>query len=245
MKPTAVVVGVGAMNGLGAAICQRFAREGHHVIVAGRTLAKLELVLSAIHAEHGSAEAVVCDATQPGSVQALFDKAMAPGAGRAPVSVVVFNAGNNAPIPLRDVTPEQFEDFWRIGCFAGFIVGSEAARRMVPLGRGSILFTGASGSMRGRAAYGHFAAAKAGLRMLTQSMAREFGPLGVHVAHVVVDGGIDGDRLRSLAPHRVEQLGDDGLLNIDAIADAYWFLHRQPRSAWTQELDLRPFKESF
>jgi NAD(P)-dependent dehydrogenase (short-subunit alcohol dehydrogenase family) len=245
MKPTAVVVGVGALNGLGAAICRRFAREGHHVIVGGRTPAKLEAVGAAILAEGGSAQAVVCDATQPESVRALFDKAMAPGAGLAPADAVVFNAGNNAPIPFRDVTPEQFEAFWRVGCFGGFVVGSEGARRLVPMGRGSILFTGASGSMRGRAAYGHFAAAKAGLRMLTQSMAREFGPLGVHVAHVVVDGGIDGDRLRALMPKRVEELGDDGLLNIDAIADAYWFLHRQPRSAWTQELDLRPFKESF
>ena len=134
---------------------------------------------------------------------------------------------------------------WRIGCFGGFLVGREAARRLVPLGRGTVLFTGASGSMRGKPGFAHFAAAKAGLRMLAQSMAREYGPQGIHVAHVVIDGGIDGDRLRKRLPAMVAERGEDGLLGVDAIAETYWHIHRQGRSAWAQEIDLRPFKENF
>ena len=158
---------------------------------------------------------------------------------------MVFNAGANQRIGFLDVPAELFEEFWRIGCFAGFLVGREAARRLAPLGRGTVIFTGASASLRGKAEYSQFAAAKAGLRMVSQSMAREFGPQGIHVAHVVVDGGIDGDRLRRSQPARVAEKGEDGLLGLDAIAENYWHLHRQPRSAWTQELDLRPFQEAF
>lgn len=244
-KPTAVVVGVGAEQGVGAAVCRRFAREGHHVLVAGRSLAKIKQVAEAIAAAGGSAEAVATDATDESQVIALFDRAMDPGAGRDPAEVVVFNAGNNAVIDFRKLSAAQFEDFWRVGCFAGFLVGREAARRLVPLGRGTVIFTGASGSLRGKPRFAHFAAAKAGLRMISQSMAREYGPQGLHVAHVLIDGGINGDRLRQAIPAMVERLGSEGLLNVDAIAENYWHLHRQPRSAWTQELDLRPFKESF
>jgi NAD(P)-dependent dehydrogenase (short-subunit alcohol dehydrogenase family) len=124
-------------------------------------------------------------------------------------------------------------------------VGREAARRLAPLGRGTVLFTGASGSLRGKPGFAHFAAAKAGLRMISQSMAREFGPLGIHVAHVVIDGGINGDRLRNSRPEIVRERGEDGLLGVDAIADTFWHIHKQPRSAWAQEIDLRPYKETF
>jgi len=244
-KPSALVVGVGAEQGLGAALCRRFAREGYHVVVSGRTAAKIDRVVDAIRAAGGSAESFVADTTNETDVVRAFDRAMAPGAGLAPADLVVFNAGNNRMIDFRELSAEQFEDHWRVGCFGGFLVGREAARRLVPLGRGTILFTGASGSLRGKPGFAHFAAAKAGLRMISQSMAREYGPLGVHVAHVVIDGGIDGERLRSRMPGLVEQRGADGLLGIDAIAEMYWQLHRQPRSAWTQEIDLRPFKESF
>jgi NAD(P)-dependent dehydrogenase (short-subunit alcohol dehydrogenase family) len=244
-KPVAIVFGVGAELGLGAAVCRRFAREGHHVLVAGRTAAKIEQVVKSIEATGGSAEALTTDVTREADVIAAFDRAMAPGAGFAPADAVVYNAGNNQLIDFRTLSAEQFEDFWRIGCFAGFLVGREAARRLVPLGRGTVLFTGASGSLRGKPGYAHFAAAKAGLRMLAQSMAREFGPQGLHVAHVVIDGGIDGDRLRRRRPGIVSERGADGLLDIDAIAETYWQLHRQHRSAWTQEIDLRPYKESF
>jgi NAD(P)-dependent dehydrogenase (short-subunit alcohol dehydrogenase family) len=243
--PTAVVVGVGAEQGLGAALSRRFAAEGHHVLVAGRTPARLDRVVATILAAGGSAEAVATDATREADVHRLFDRAMAPGEGRAPADLIVSNAGNNRRLDFRELSAAAFEDFWRVGCFAGFLVGREAARRLVPLGRGTVIFTGASASLRGKPGYAHFAAAKAGLRAVAQSMAREYGPLGLHVAHVVVDGGIDGERLRTVRPGVVEERGADGLLGIDAIAEAYWQIHRQHRSAWTHEIDLRPFKESF
>jgi NAD(P)-dependent dehydrogenase (short-subunit alcohol dehydrogenase family) len=243
--PTAVVVGVGAERGIGAAVCRRFAAGGFHVLVAGHTESKIERVASRIRAEGGSAQHVVVDTTSEADVERLFDLAIAPGAGREPVNAVVFNAGNNQIIDFRSLSAEQFESFWRVGCFGGFLVGREAARRMVPLGRGTVIFTGASGSLRGKPGFAHFAAAKAGLRMISQSMAREFGPQGLHVAHVLIDGGVNGDRLRKMAPSMVEQRGEDGLLDVDAIAETYWHLHQQPSSAWAQEIDLRPYKEFF
>lgn len=243
--PTAVVVGVGVEQGVGGAVCRRFAAEGCHVLAAGHTAAKIDRVVDGIRAAGGSAQAVVTDTTSEADVERLFDLAMAPGTGREPADLVVFNAGNNQVIDFRSLTAAQFESFWRVGCFGGFLVGREAARRLAPLGRGTVIFTGASGSLRGKPGFAHFAAAKAGLRMLSQSMAREFGPLGLHVAHVVIDGGINGERLRNLMPKMVEQRGEDGLLDVDAIAETYWQLHRQPRTAWTQEVDLRPYKEAF
>ncbi|MBK1662132.1 SDR family NAD(P)-dependent oxidoreductase [Paracraurococcus ruber] len=243
--PTAIVVGVGAERGLGAALCRRFAQGGYHVLAAGRTLARLDQVVATIRAAGGSAEAVPTDATREADVQRLFDRGMAPGEGRAPADLVVSNAGNNRRLDFREVSVETFEDFWRVGCFSGFLVGREAARRLVPLGRGTVLFTGASASLRGKPGFAHFAAAKAGLRAISQSMARDYGPQGLHVAHVVIDGGIDGERLRSRAPQMVAERGEDGLLGIEAIAEAYWHIHCQPRSAWTQELDLRPYREAF
>jgi NAD(P)-dependent dehydrogenase (short-subunit alcohol dehydrogenase family) len=236
-KPTAIVVGVGAERGLGAALSRRFAAEGHHVLVAGRTLDKVAQVARTIAAAGGSAEAVALDATREDDVVRLFERA------GAALDLVVFNAGNNLRVDFREVTAAQFEELWRIGCFAGFLVGREAARHLVPLGRGTVIFTGASASLRGKPNFAQFAAAKAGLRMIAQSMAREYGPLGIHVAHAVIDGGIAGERLLSRRPQLAAERGEDGLLEIDAIADAYWHLHRQHRSAWTQEIDLRPYKE--
>ena len=245
-QATAVVFGVGGERGIGGAVCKRFAQEGYHVIVAGRTQSKMDEVLKAIAATgKGSAEALPTDVTIEADVIAAFDRAMNPGSGREPADVVISNAGNNAIIDFTKLTAAQFEDFWRVGCFSGFLVGREAARRLVPLGRGTVIFTGASGSMRGKPGFAHFAAAKAGLRMISQSMAREYGPKGIHVAHVVVDGGIDGDRLRGAIPAMVERLGPEGLLGPEAIVENYWMLHKQPRSAWTQELDVRPFKENW
>ena len=243
--PTAVIVGVGAERGLGAALCRRFAAEGYHVLAAGRTLEKVERVAQAILATGGSAEPIAVDTAREEDVVRLFDRAVSPGSGRDPASLIVFNAGNNRRIDFRELTAQQFEDFWRTGCFGGFLVGRETARRIVPLGCGTLIFTGASASLRGKPGYAHFAAAKAGLRMIAQSMAREYGPLGLHVAHVVIDGGIDGERLRSGAPSVVKALGENSLLSIDAIAETFWQIHRQPRSAWTQETDLRPYRESF
>jgi NAD(P)-dependent dehydrogenase (short-subunit alcohol dehydrogenase family) len=239
----AIVVGVGSEQGLGAALSRRFAREGYSVIVSGRTEAKLVRVVRTIIDDGGKAEAVVADATIETDVVALFDRAEA---GRADgLDLVVFNAGNNAPHDFRTMSAEFFEQTWRVATLGGFLVGREAARRLAPRGQGTIVFTGATASLRGRPPFTAFASAKAGLRSLAQSMAREFGPLGIHVGHVVIDGGIDGERLNAAAPQLKINRGADGLLNIDAIADAYWHLHRQHPSAWTHELDLRPFKEPF
>ena len=239
----AIVVGVGAEAGLGAALCRRFARGGLHVFVAGRTRVRLDSVVATIPAAGGTATAVPTDTTQEADVVALFERA-AREMGRPP-TIVAFNAGNNAFVDFRESTVALFEDMWRVGCLGGFLVGREAARRMLPQGRGTIFFTGASGSLRGRPGFAHFAAAKAGLRAVAQAMAREFGPQGLHVAHVVIDGGINGERLRTYIPQFVAAKGEDGLLDVDAIAESYWQVHVQHPTAWTHELDLRPFKEPF
>jgi NAD(P)-dependent dehydrogenase (short-subunit alcohol dehydrogenase family) len=243
--PTAVVAGVGAERGIGGALCKRFAAEGYHVLVAGRTESKIERVAEGIRTRGGSARAVRADITSESDVSALFDLAVAPGPGFAAADLVVFNAGNNQLIDFRELTSAQFETFWRVGCFGGFLVGREAARRMVPLGRGTVIFTGASASLRGKPGFAHFAAAKAGLRMVAQSMAREFGPQGIHVAHVLIDGGVNGDQLLRRMPSLLQERGDEGLLGVDGIADTYWHIHRQARDVWSHEVDLRPYRESF
>jgi NAD(P)-dependent dehydrogenase (short-subunit alcohol dehydrogenase family) len=242
LQRTAIVVGVGSEQGLGAAIARRFAVEDQRVIVSGRTEAKIAQVVRAVVGSGGKAEAFTADATIESEVVALFDFA---GASGHPIDLVVFNAGNNVRHDFRTMPAELFEQTWRIATFGGFLVGREAARRLTPSGQGTIIFTGATASLRGKPPFTAFASAKAGLRSLAQSMAREFGPLGIHVAHVVIDGGIDGEKLNTAAPQLRIERGADGLLNIDAIAEAYWHLHGQHRSAWTHELDLRPFKERF
>ncbi len=242
LQGTAIVVGVGSQHGLGAAISRRFAAEGHRVIVSGRTEEKIARVVGAIVEDGGKAAAFVADATLESDVAALFD--FAEGSGPI-VDLVVFNAGNNVRHDFRTMPAALFEQTWRVATFGGFLVGREAARRLTALGKGTVIFTGATASLRGKPPFTAFASAKAGLRSLAQSMAREFGPSGIHVAHVVIDGGIDGEKLNSAAPQLRIERGADGLLNIDAIAEAYWHLHRQHRSAWTHELDLRPFKERF
>jgi NAD(P)-dependent dehydrogenase (short-subunit alcohol dehydrogenase family) len=239
------VLGVGAEKGLGAAASRRFAKEGYHVLVAGRTAAKVEKVADSIRTANGSATAVTVDGTREAEVIALWDKAMADDADGTATDLALFNMGNNAAVDIREMTAQHFEDSWRVGCFAGFLFGREAVRRLAPLGRGTVLFTGASGSLRGRPRFAAFNAAKGGLRLLVQSLAREFGPQGLHIAHTIIDGGIEGERLLSRMPDRKDKAGTDGLLNIEAIADSYWHLHTQHRSAWTHEIDLRPYKESF
>ena len=243
--PTAIVVGVGAEQGLGAALCRRFSAGGYHVFVAGRTASKIESVARAIVAAGGRAEPVQTNTINERDVACLFDRAMAPAGELAPADLIVYNAGNNRRLDFRDLSAAAFEEFWRVGCFGGFLVARESARRLAPLGRGTVIFTGASASLRGKPGFAHFAAAKAGLRAVAQSMAREFGPQGIHVAHVVIDGGIKGERLLSAKPRLLEERGEEGLLGTDAIAEAYWQIHLQPRSAWTHETDLRPYKESF
>ena len=238
-----IVVGVGAEDGLGGALCKRFAHSGElHVFAAGRTQARLDGLVTRIRIAGGAATAVPTDTTREEDVVRLFD--VAERETGAPPAVVLYNAGNNAFVDFRKTEAEFFEDMWRVACFGGFLVGREAARRMLP-GGGTVIFTGATGSLRGRPGFAHFASAKAGLRAIAQSMAREYGPQGLHVAHVIIDGGIDGERLKTLLPQFVAAKGEDGLLGLDAIADTYWHIHGQHRTAWTHEVDLRPFKEPF
>lgn len=244
-RKSAIVIGVGAELGLGAALCKLIARQNYHVFVAGRSPEKLDIVARAITANGHHAESIVTDATSEPDVLNLFDKAMTPRDGIEPPSLVIYNVGNNRRVDFRELTLDEFESFVRTGPVGGFLVGREAARRLVPLGRGTVIFTGASASLRGKPGFAHFSASKAGVRMIAQSMAREFGPLGLHVAHVVVDGGIDGERLRTSRPEAVAERGENGLLNVDAIAETFWAIHAQHPSAWTQEIDLRPFKEPF
>lgn len=240
-RKNALIVGVGASEGLGAASARRFAREGLHVVVAGRTPAKLEIVVDEIKRAGGSAEFVAGDAAVEADAARFVAKADAGGT----LAVALHNAGGNRRDSILELEQKHFEQLWREHCLGGFLVGREAAKRMVPRGAGTILFTGASGSLRGKAGFAAFAAAKAGLRAVSQSMARELGPKGIHVGHVVVDGGIKGQRLLSVMPGLEEQRGPDGMLSIDAIAEAFWQIHVQHRSAWTQELDLRPWAETF
>lgn len=242
---SAVIIGVGAENGLGGALCKRAAAEGYYVFIVGRSEKKLEAISQAIQTAGGQAKTIVADVTQEQNVVSLFDQVMAPDGLTDAPDLIVYNVGNNKRIDFRDMSVADFESFMRTGPIGAFLVGREVARRLVPLGRGTLIFTGASASLRGRPGFGHFAASKAGVRMISQCMAREYGPQGLHVAHILVDGGIDGERLRTMYPDAASQRGEDGLLRPEAIADAYWHIHTQQRSAWTQELDLRPFREQF
>lgn len=241
MSDVAVVVGVGASNGLGAAVARRFAQGGLDVVVAGRTEGKLQEVVQEIEAKGAVATAVPCDATDEEQVQELMFRA----AARGGIQAVVHNVGNNAIIPFDELDAKTFENFWRIGCFAGFLTAKAALPFLEEDGGGSLLFTGASASMRGRPSFAHFASAKAALRNLAQALAREYGPRGIHVGHVVVDGVINGEMVRSRFGEYLDHLGEDGSLKPDHMAEAYWQLHVQPRDAWTHEIDLRPFKENW
>jgi len=238
----AVVLGVGAARGTGAAVARRIAREGEHrVVIGGRTRERLDALVREAEPHGELLTAVTTDVTDPDSIRAAFDSAEALG----PVDLVVYNAGPNRMIPFLDLDVATVKEFWRVSCLGGFVTLQEGIRRMLPRQRGTIICTGATGSWRGGARFGHFGAAKSGLRMFVQAAAREFGPQGLHIAHVVIDGSIDGERIRTLAPDRAKAKGEDGLLAIDGIADMYWHIYRQPRSTWTLEVDLRPFKEPF
>ena len=212
----------GAGEGLGAALGRRFSKS-HEVVLSSRTQGER------------------ADLREESQVIELFDRVERQG----PIEVAIFNAGANYRASILDTDPATFEKVWRLGCYAGFLFGREAARRMVPRGKGTILFTGATASMRGSAQFAAFAAAKGGLRQVAQSMARELGPKNIHVAHVVVDGMIDNRRTRERMADRAKDLPVDGMLATDAIAELFWQLHAQPRSAWTFEADLRPWAEKF
>jgi len=239
----ALVFGVGPIEGLGAALCRRFAQEGLNTIAVGRTEASLQKVVSAIEAEGGRAGYRVCDSTDEAQITALYEQMTAE---KKSVVLTVYNTGNNMAVPSLEMTGAQFELLWKLCAYGGFVVGREAARHMLDhnLG-GSIIFTGATASMKARPPFIGFAAAKAAERAVAHGFAREFGPLGIHVAHVIVDGIIGGDKVRENFPEFFEARGDDGVLNIQDMADAYWMLHSQPKTTWTLDLDLRPYKEPF
>jgi NAD(P)-dependent dehydrogenase (short-subunit alcohol dehydrogenase family) len=241
-KGACLIVGVG--DGLGSAIARAFAAEGLAVCMTRRErhLDQLQAFAGEIEAAGGEAHAYGADARSEEEMTALFDKIEREV---GPLEVVVFNIGANVRFPIADTTSRVFTKVWEMACFSGFLAGREAARVMTPRGRGTILFTGATASVRGRDGFAAFAAAKAGLRALAQSMARELGPKGVHVAHVVVDGAIDGVFIRSNRSDVDALLEEDRILRPEDIARNYVWLHRQPRSAWTHELDLRPWSESF
>jgi NAD(P)-dependent dehydrogenase (short-subunit alcohol dehydrogenase family) len=233
-RHVAVIVGVGP--GLGFALVRRFARAGMAVALAARSKERLEQLLAGEPVEQ--AKVYACDATDKTAVDRLFTE-VEQDLG-AP-EVVVFNAGAFRPGGILEIEPSEFEQCWRIGCLAGFLVGQAAVQRMVAQSHGTILFTGATAALRGSARFANLAVPKFGLRALAQSMARELGPKGVHVAHVVIDGQILSERYAHLEAGR----GPDSLLQPDAIAEMYYQLHAQPRSAWTLELDLRPWSEKF
>ncbi len=239
----AIVIGVGPREGLGGELCARFAREGHHVFVAGRTESKVAAVAAEIEAGGGVATPLVADATDEASVAALWETATATGEGE--VDLAVYNAGNNTPGRIMDIQADYFEAAWRVCCFGGFLFGREAARRMTAGGAGTLIFTGASASLRGRAGFGAFNASKAALRAFAQALAKEVGPQGVHVAHVVVDGPIGGEKIKQGFPKYAERLGEQGMISLAALADAYWYLYRQPPSGWTFEVDVRTSVENW
>jgi NAD(P)-dependent dehydrogenase (short-subunit alcohol dehydrogenase family) len=236
-----LVAGVGAAHGLGAAIARRFAREGFPVAIAGRNAEKLAATEALLKGEGFTVASVVGDVSKAEDARRFVEAAQ----GLGPLAVVVQNAGSNRPSPFLKLSEADFEAHWREHALGGFQLAQAALPVLLARGEGSLFFTGASGSLRGKANFAPFAAAKAALRNLAQSLAREFGPQGIHVGHVVVDGGIEGERLLTRMPQLKDQRGPDGMLNIDAIAESYWFMHNQHRSAWTLELDVRPWAEAF
>lgn len=242
MAQAKVALVIGAGEATGGAIARRFAREGYTVCATRRNADKLKPLVERIAAEGGKARAFGSDARKEEDVVALV-QAIERDIGA--IEVCVFNVGGNVRFPIRDTTARVYTKVWEMAALAGFLVGREAARVMVPRARGTILFTGATASMRGGKGFAAFAGAKHALRALAQSMARELGPEGIHVAHIVIDGAIDTPFIRENFPARYALKEKAGILDPEAIAENYWQLHLQQRSAWTHELDLRPWMEAW
>lgn len=243
MSKAKVAVIIGAGDATGSAVARRFAREGYTICATRRKAAPLAPLLEQIRAAGGRAHGFGSDARVEAEVVDLYATIER---DIGPVEVLVFNIGGNVRFPITETTERVFRKVWEMCCLAGFLNGREAARVMQARGRGTILFTGATASLRGGAGFAAFAAGKHGLRAVAQSMARELGPKNIHVAHVVVDGAIDTAFTRERIPERYAELKDrDGILEPDAIAGNYWHLHCQPRSAWTHEIDLRPWMETW
>jgi NAD(P)-dependent dehydrogenase (short-subunit alcohol dehydrogenase family) len=242
LKPgSALILGVGSPRGLGAAAARAFAAAGFPVVIAGRSRQKLDEAAASVASAGKMPRVEVGDVTRAEDVARFVAAAEALG----PLTVAVHNAGGNRPSPFLEVEPSVFEEHWRAHAFGAFLLAQAALPKMLERHAGSLIFTGATGSLRGRAHFSSFAAAKAALRMTVQSLAREFGPKGIHVAHVVIDGVIDGERARAMISDADNRFGADGMLQPDRIAETYLALHRQHRSAWTHELDLRPWAEAF
>lgn len=249
---SAVIVGVGARQGIGASTAIKAAKEGLHVFIAGRTAEKLDLIVEEITRSGGKATAVIMDCTKEDDINSLFQRLEQ---SDTTLKLTVYNTGRNLPAPFMEHDERIIEDHWKRCVLGSMLVGQAAIRLMLKQNEandsnqlGSILYTGASASLRGKPLFSGFAAAKAGLRMMAQSMAREFGPRGIHVAHIVIDGVVDGALIRSvkgIGNFALKQKGEDGALLPDEIAKTFWMLHEQAPSAWTHELDLRPFKENF
>ena len=242
MAQSRVALIIGAGDSTGGAIARRFAREGYVACVTRRHADKLQPLVERIEAAGGRARAFSSDARKEDEAVALVETIEREV---GPIEVAVYNIGANVRFPIRELTSRVYFKVWEMGAFGGFLMGREMARVMAPRGRGTILFTGATASVRGGAGYAAFAGAKHALRALAQSMARELGPLGVHVAHVVIDGAIDTPFIRENFPERYALKEKDGILDPEAIAENYWQLHSQSRSAWTHELDLRPWIEKW
>jgi NAD(P)-dependent dehydrogenase (short-subunit alcohol dehydrogenase family) len=240
MNGKKAILVVGAGDATGGAIARRFAREGYIACVARRQADKLAPLVARIAADGGVAHVFASDARKEDEVIALFAQIER---DIAPVEVAVFNIGANVRFPITETTARVYYKVWEMGCFGGFLVGREAARVMLPRARGSIFFTGASASLRGREGFAAFAGAKHGLRALAQSMARELGPKGIHVAQIIVDAAIDTEFIRENFPQRYALKERKGIVDPEAIAESYWQLHLQPRNAWTHEMDLRPWIE--
>ncbi len=235
-----VALVIGAGDSTGGAIAKRFAKEGYIACMTRRNADKLQPLIDSIHADGGHAFGYASDARKEEEVTTLFESIEAE---HGPIDVMVFNIGANVPCSILDETARKYFKIWEMACLSGFLNAQAAARRMVKRGHGTILFTGATAGLRGSANFAAFAGAKHALRALAQSMARELGPQNIHVAHVVVDGAIDTDFIRTTFPDRYALKDQDGILNPEHIAENYWYLHSQPRDAWTFELDLRPYME--
>jgi NAD(P)-dependent dehydrogenase (short-subunit alcohol dehydrogenase family) len=241
-NPAALIIGAG--DATGGAIARAFARDGLVACVnrRSRNADQLEALAAAIREEGHRAHAFPADARDEAAIVELVETVER---DIGPIEVAVFNVGANVRFSVTDTSAQVYRKVWEMACFAGFLMGREVAKAMTARGRGTIIFTGATASLRGGAGFSAFSGAKAALRMLAQSMARELGPQGIHVAHVVIDGGIDTAFVRGLRPNFDELKAKDGVLSPDAIAANYVMLHHQQRSAWTHELDLRPWIESF
>ena len=237
-----VVLVIGAGDATGGAIAKRFAREGYIACVTRRSADKLKPLVDEIIADGGQAHGFASDARKEEDVAELVETIER---DIGPIEAFVFNVGANVPCSILDETARKYFKIWEMACFAGFLTAQAVARRMVTRQRGTILFTGATAGLRGAAGFAAFAGAKHGIRALAQSMARELGPRGIHVGHVVVDGAIDTAFIRDTFPDVYKRKDHDGILAPAHIADNYWHLHAQPRDAWTFELDLRPWQEKW